>query len=530
VGTQDQHLARGDGADAPRGLLYLALAVALVPFAFLVHRFDFLCDDAFITFRYSRNLAEGLGLVYNPPQLEAPVEGYSEFLWAGLMALGMKVGASPEVASRTLSVLAGVLMVAGLVRALVRRYPDAPAAVLTSSFLLGSAPPLAVWSTGGMATMPTAALAVALFLVAHGAPAVDWRRRALLLGLISAGLTLMRADAALLVALVLSPPILTGFVRKDEQQWRPALAAAATGALVFLGHMAWRYSVYGDWVPNTARVKLGFSGAAAGRGLDYVVSAWLSMPGLALITLGALAGAWCSRRRVGGAEASGVAALVLGGTAYAISSGGDFMCFARFLVPVVPFAVLGSAGALARIEERTRAGAVLAGLAAAILSALAAFDVHAVPESTRLAFHFRHNQTLMGVRPSASELQQWRNMSDRASYWAEVGRALAQHAPPNASLVYGAVGAIGYHSNLFIHDRNGLVTREVAMRPPHEELRSPGHDKVVPPEFFLRLNPTFLDAGLCAASAFPPRQKAGARVEALGPGERPGTVLWVQRP
>ena len=530
MGTQDQPLAGGDGANASRGLLYLALAVALVPFAFLVHRFDFLCDDAFITFRYSRNLAEGLGLVYNPPQLEAPVEGYSEFLWAGLMALGMKVGASPEVASRTLSVLAGVLMVAGLVRALVRRYPDAPAAVLTSSLLLGSAPPLAVWSTGGMATMPTAALAVALFLVAHGAPAVDWRRRALLLGLISAGLTLMRADAALLVALVLSPPILTGLVRKDEQQWRPALAAAATGALVFLGHMGWRYSVYGDWVPNTARVKLGFSGAAAGRGLDYVVSAWLSMPGLALITLGALAGAWCSRRRVGGAEASGVAALVLGGTAYAISSGGDFMCFARFLVPVVPFAVLGSAGALARIEERTRAGAVLAGLAAAILSALAAFDVHAVPESTRLAFHFRHNQTLMGVRPSASEVEQWRNMSDRAGYWAEVGRALAQHAPPNASLVYGAVGAIGYHSNLFIHDRNGLVTREVAMRPPHQELRSPGHDKVVPAEFFLRLDPTFLDAGLCAASAFPPRQKAGARVEALGPGERPGTVLWVQRP
>ena len=136
----------------------------------------------------------------------------------------------------------------------------------------------------------------------------------------------------------------------------------------------------------------------------------------------------------------------------------------------------------------------------------------------------------MGVRPSASEVQQWRNMSDRAGYWAEVGRALARHAPPNASLVYGAVGAIGYHSNLFIHDRNGLVTREVAMRPPHQELRSPGHDKVVPAEFFLRLDPTFLDAGLCNASAFPPRQKAGARVEALGPGERPGTVLWVQRP
>ncbi len=520
----------GPGAAAPRGLLWFALALALVPFGLLVHRFDFLCDDAFITFRYSRNLAEGLGLVYNPPQLEAPVEGYSEFLWAGLMALGMKLGVGPEILSRVLSVLAGLLMVSALVRAIARRYADAPAAVLASALLLGTAPPLAVWSTGGMATMPTAALAVALFLVAHGAPAGNWRRRALLLGLITAGLTLMRADAALLVALILTPPIIAGLVRRDERQWRPALAAAGSGALVFFGHMAWRYSVYGDWVPNTARVKLGLTGAAAERGLDYVVSAWLSMPGLGLLTVGALAGAWCSRRRLGAAEASGVAAMVIGGTAYAISSGGDFMCFARFLVPVIPFAVLGTAGALACLERRSRAVTLLAGVGAAALSVSAAFDVHAVPETARLAFHFRHNQTLMGVRPSASEVEQWRNMSDRAGYWAEVGRALAQHAPPGSSLVYGAVGAIGYHSNLFIHDRNGLVTREVALRPPHKVLRSPGHDKAVPPEFFLRHDPTFLDAGLCAAAAFPPPQKAGTRVEALGPGERPGSVLWVQRP
>ncbi|MDG1051522.1 MAG: hypothetical protein P8R46_15035 [Planctomycetota bacterium] len=527
--TQDQVSPNG-GAVAPRGLVYAALVTALLPFALLVHRFDFLCDDAFITFRYSRNLADGLGLVYNPPHLEAPVEGYSEFLWAGLMGLGMKIGVGPEVLSRLLSVLAGALMVTGLVRGIARRYSDAPFAVHASALLLGSAPPLAVWSTGGMATMPTAALAVALFLTVHRAPSKDWRGRALVLGLIAAALTLMRADAALLVALVLSPPILVGLVRRNGHQWRPAMAAAGTGALVFFGHMAWRLVTYGDWVPNTARVKLGFSGAAAGRGFDYVVSAWLSMPGLGLMTLAALAGAWAGRRRVGAAEAIGVVALVVGGTAYAISSGGDFMCFARFLVPVIPFAVLGSAGALAWLEHRSRASAALVGVGGAALSVLAAFDVHAVPESTRLAFHFRHNQTLMGVKRSASEVEQWQNMAGRAGYWAEVGRALAQHAPPGSSLVYGAVGAIGYHSNLFIHDRNGLVTREVAMRPAHAQLRSPGHDKVVPADFFMRYNPTFVDAGLCAAKAFPPRAKAGARLEVLGEGERPGSVLWVERP
>ena len=515
---------------ASRRTTLLALAAALVPFALLVLRFDFVCDDAFITFRYSRNLAEGVGLVYNPPALEAPVEGYSEFLWAHLMALGMGAGVEPEVLSRALSVASGLLLVVVLVLHLARRFGDAPGALVGAALLLGTAPPLAVWSTGGMATMPTAMLAVVLFLGVHAPLRGGWAARGAALGAASAALALMRADAALLVALILGPAIVVGLGRREPHLWRPAALGALLGAAAFLAHVAWRSSVYGDWVPNTARVKLGFSAAAVERGLDYVVSAWLSMPGLGLMTVGALAGAWLARARLGAAEAAGVAALVIGGTAYAVSSGGDFMCFARFLVPVVPFTVLGSAGVLAWVERRSRGGAAAAAALTAALSASAAFDVHAVPESARLAFHFRHNQTLMGVEPSASELQQWRNMSDRAAYWAAVGRSLARHAPPGSSLVYGAVGAIGYHSGLFIHDRNGLVTREVAMRPPHAQLRSPGHDKVVPAEFFLRYDPTFLDAGLCAADAFPPRAKGGARLEVLGPGEVPGSVLWVQRP
>ena len=506
------------------------MAAALVPFAYLVHRFDFVCDDAFITFRYSRNLSEGLGLVYNPPALEAPVEGYSEFLWAWLMSLGISVGAAPEVLSRLLSVAAGVLLVTCLVRHLARRLGDAPASLVASGLLLGTAPPLAVWSTGGMATMPTALLAVVLFLLAVGERPTGWRGRGTQMALVAGGLVLMRADAALLVALVLAPVILVGLRRREPDRWRPAVMGAGGSFAVFFAHMTWRNATYGDWIPNTARVKLGFTGPALERGLDYVVSAWLSMPGLGLLTVGALAGAWLGRGRFGPAASAGLASVVVGGTAYAISSGGDFMCFARFLVPVIPFTVLGSAGALAWVERRSRGAAGALGLGAAALSVLAAFDLHVVPESIRRAFHFRHNQTLMGVALSTSEVEQWRNMSGRAAYWGEVGRALARHAPPGSSLVYGAVGAIGYHSGLFIHDRNGLVTREVAMRPPHSQLRSPGHDKVVPAEFFLRYEPSYLDAGLCAAAAFPPPAKAGARVEVLGPGERPGTVLWVQRP
>src|SRR5262245_8647033 len=44
-----------------------------------------LFDDAMISMRYARNLAEGHGLVWNAGQ--PPVEGYTNFLWTIVMAL-----------------------------------------------------------------------------------------------------------------------------------------------------------------------------------------------------------------------------------------------------------------------------------------------------------------------------------------------------------------------------------------------------------------------------------------------------------
>ena len=52
--------------------------------AWLSHVAWFLCDDAFISFRYARNLLEGHGLVFNPGEY---VEGYSNFLWTLELAL-----------------------------------------------------------------------------------------------------------------------------------------------------------------------------------------------------------------------------------------------------------------------------------------------------------------------------------------------------------------------------------------------------------------------------------------------------------
>ena len=502
------------------GLFLGAVIVALAPFVWLVQKFNFVTDDAYITFRYSRNFHAGKGLVYNPG-VEPPVEGYSEFLWAVLMRLGFDFGVAPETLSRVLSIGFGVLMVVLVVGLAARRFARSPIALFGTAALLGAAPPLGVWATGGMATMPAASLGVLLFWLLYG------RREGtpsspLLVGLVASLLALMRADAAIVVALILAPALVVGLLGRQRALLRSALVGAAVSATVFGIHVAWRYSFYGDWLPNTARVKLGFSSAASGRGFDYVVSSFLSMPGLGIAFVGGLVGVFLARARLGAGAALSAATVVIGVTAYATTAGGDFMAYSRFLVPAIPFAALAFGALLSTVESRTRVGAALLAVVATVTTVLAAVDKHVVPEATRLRFHFRHNQQLGGVTPSASEYEQWFNMKNRSLEWSIAGRALGVHAPPNASVVFGAVGAIGYFSGLFVYDRNGLVTREVAMREPHTELRSPGHDKVVPPEFFSKYKPTYLDVGICLQESFPPFQGA-VRV---GPTELNGIVLW----
>ena len=62
----------------------------------------FLTDDAFISFRYVRNLLAGHGLVFNPGEY---VEGYTNFLWIlELAALWGFFGLRPEQAAPWLSV------------------------------------------------------------------------------------------------------------------------------------------------------------------------------------------------------------------------------------------------------------------------------------------------------------------------------------------------------------------------------------------------------------------------------------------
>src|SRR5690349_8932189 len=81
----------------------LVIAGVLALWAGYAYMHWFLCDDAFVSFRYARNLWQGHGLVWNRGER---VEGYTNFLWVIELALAhVTVGARPEDAALSLSVL-----------------------------------------------------------------------------------------------------------------------------------------------------------------------------------------------------------------------------------------------------------------------------------------------------------------------------------------------------------------------------------------------------------------------------------------
>ena len=147
------NVTRRSGLLAPVIVSLIGSLVFIARTAFIVNGeyYFTLFDDAMISMRYARNLAAGHGLVWNAGQ--APVEGYTNFLWTLWMALVHLLGA-PESKISLLVMLSGALiLVANLV--VVKRIaetlaPESPRAATLAVWLTALYYPLVYWTLRGM--------------------------------------------------------------------------------------------------------------------------------------------------------------------------------------------------------------------------------------------------------------------------------------------------------------------------------------------------------------------------------------------
>ena len=216
----------------------------------------FLTDDAFISFRYARNLLEGHGLVFNPGEY---VEGYSNFLWVlELAAIWGLSGVAPEHVAPWLS----VAFTAGTIAAMMWWVARLPAlrhrglvAWMTLGFVCSSAT-FAVWTSGGGLETRQFTFFIVLAVMCLSLYR-DSRRGLLAASLSLAAAALTRPEGPLLAALcfgwfVVQRMTDTGRPKPD---WRRLAWLAAPFVVLIGAHFLWRYAYYGEWLPNTYYAK-----------------------------------------------------------------------------------------------------------------------------------------------------------------------------------------------------------------------------------------------------------------------------------
>lgn len=485
-----------------------AAAWAVCSACLLLHslRYNFVTDDAYISFVYSRNLVEHGELTFN---LGDYVEGYSNFSWTVLLAGLLKLGVAPELSSRVLGTACGMLGL-WLTQRLARRVL-APAGepgevraawLALPSALLAASAGYACWSSGGLETQLFTALTLATFERTFAAREAASARAWAVVGALLAGAAMTRPEG-LLLAGVIGAVALADNLRATPRSLRtllpPAQLATFAAFLALWGPwFAWRLWYYGWPFPNTYYVKAHGPwqppqlAAEMWRNGGYYLCVWLRQTGLVwaapVIALGL---ALSPRGRVRWralAPLLGFAAVYL---VYTASVGGDFMGLHRFILPVFAVAALLFTAALRAIAERAwpRGGAERAGARAdrrPLLAAAAALGVFAVAQQqvTTAAVRWGNFDAERGIDTPAFLIAY---TEDRAA----IGRAMRGCFTEGDFSLVGGAGAQPYFGRMRGVDVFGLVSEDVAHRAPRIRARA-GHTKFASDALQRELAPTFV--------------------------------------
>ena len=428
--------------------------------------FNFVNDDAFISFRYADNLVQHGELVFN---LGEKVEGYTNFSWTMLMAGVMALGLDPVPWSKALGIgfsIITLLLVARFMGTLEGRRSRWDA---LAPALLGFAPAFACWSTGGLET----AIFACFMTASWTAYLTEDKDKFPMSGIWLAFAAMSRPEGMLLFGL-------TGLFRLGEMLFvertiRPRKHDWFWGigfALVFVPYFAWRWVYYGYPFPNTYYVKTGARSFWT-PGFHYWWD-WVLTHALWLIP----ALAYLKRPKHGRFLALG-ALYVVALSVHVMRVGGDFMALHRFLMPLMPIlAVMAAMGIRTLVEIVRERGYSKKGLQLATAALVIMAGVH-VAHVDRAALKVDSK----GGVDSIGWLAMFAEQCTVAGKW------MGENTPPDATIAITAAGIIPFYSRRRTLDLLGLNDEWIA----HEVKASgnrPGHTKHAPHKYVEEWAPT----------------------------------------
>lgn len=235
-----------------RYIIYIVISICIIIGVFIT--WEFTVDDAFITFRYSKHLANGFGVVWDTEN-PTKVEGYVNFLWMILLVIPEKLRLSTPIFAKTLGVLSLFICSIILFEYSYRKTKNLFIAIFLVVGLLGS-PITYFHAVSGLETTLYCTLVLSLFIISlelvyfkNSSPALIISLPFLIL------LTGLCRSEGLLPGFVVIVAVYSGLNGKSRGKFLKSLIMLLIipGFIYFI----WRWNYFGWILPNVFYVKVG---------------------------------------------------------------------------------------------------------------------------------------------------------------------------------------------------------------------------------------------------------------------------------
>lgn len=332
-------------------LLILGLPILTGFLGEALHGWHYVFDDAFITFRYAKNLALGYGLTWNPHS--PPTEGYTNFLLVLFLAPAIKLGLSPLSVTRLLSFFCAFLLAAFHFNYARRVHKTStPAALMIGSIILF------LPQTRSLCLVGLETVIYSFFLLWSAYLGIRFIQFNSIKYSIHFSISLIFTMLLRPEAFLLCPTLLLSLYlynsRKLKSNRGPLLLGIAALAGLGGSYLLWKFWYFGDFLPNPFYIKVAGSGYYSKIGAGSVLT-FLSRHALIIsISLGAFAFSQCSRRKSREVFLVNVFSLLFLGIYSAFFFKTDTLMdiHGRFMFPVISILILGFIPLIASIVKK----------------------------------------------------------------------------------------------------------------------------------------------------------------------------------
>lgn len=435
-------------------------------------------DDAYIFLRYAENIVNGYGFVWNIH--EAPVEGYTSFLYLVVLIMAKFLSIDLESFAIILGILTAALTLYYVFLIYVHLYDKILSkkySIIFSLIILTISPAYLFWSAAGMETS-----FYSMFLVMtlyYFLTLSDKNLNIFLKGILFGLLCVIRFEAVLF--------FIAAFyylVKKDKSTFKIKISyntvLFVTGfALIFGTYFIWRWIYFGYFLPNTFYAKTGGGFQQIVGGFLYIIEAFRSFYGFGWIPIFLIFLFFkidMITKQTLFLFSIGIISLIT-----TIFIGGDHFYYGRFVIPVLPLLFVLFPPVFDRF--------LLMSLKYVKLKPANTVIILFLIITVLLIFKPVYQETFGGIKNLVDGEKEILVVYDQSVttdiiYWQHgfiiMGKTLNKIASQNDYIAAVPIGAIGYFSKINVIDMVGLVDPVIAheiFSPDAVRKWTPGHTK-----------------------------------------------------